>query len=145
MSQGPTNRAGTRRGLTVCARVGNASLKGMRKLDVSFYKPCATGIEIQAIDRPQVRVAVSFEGKPSDHGMAPGRQGLSLAGVKKFAAEGAALSVPVQARLPAGARVNSPGLPRASLDLVLYWGSLGLSALAVVLFLWLMRERRRDR
>jgi hypothetical protein len=32
-----------------------------------------------------------------------------------------------------------------SLDLVLYWGSLGLSALAVVLFLWLMRERRRDR
>jgi hypothetical protein len=31
-----------------------------------------------------------------------------------------------------------------SLDLVLYWGSLGLSALAVVLFLWLMRERRRD-
>jgi uncharacterized protein (TIGR03382 family) len=31
-----------------------------------------------------------------------------------------------------------------SLDLILYWGSLGLSALAVVLFLWLMRERRRD-
>jgi hypothetical protein len=29
-----------------------------------------------------------------------------------------------------------------SLDLVLYWGSLGLSALAVVLFLWLMHGRR---
>lgn len=83
--------------------------------------------------------------KPSDHGMAPERQGLSLGGAKKFAAEGAALSAPVRARLPAEARVNSAGLPRVSLDLVLYWGSLGLSALAVVLFLWLMRERRRDR
>jgi hypothetical protein len=30
-----------------------------------------------------------------------------------------------------------------NLDLVLYWGSLGLSAVAVVLFLWLMRERRK--
>jgi hypothetical protein len=29
-----------------------------------------------------------------------------------------------------------------NLDLVLYWGSLGLSAAAVVLFLWLMRARR---
>jgi hypothetical protein len=34
-------------------------------------------------------------------------------------------------------------LPRISLDLVLYWGSLGLAAAAVVLFLWLMRDRRR--
>jgi hypothetical protein len=34
-------------------------------------------------------------------------------------------------------------LPGFDLDLVLYWGSLGLSAAAVVLFLWLMRERRR--
>jgi len=34
-------------------------------------------------------------------------------------------------------------LPRIDLELVLYWGSLGLSAAAVVLFLWLMRERRR--
>jgi hypothetical protein len=33
-------------------------------------------------------------------------------------------------------------LPRFDLDLVLYWGSLGLAAAAVVLFLWLMRERR---
>jgi len=30
-----------------------------------------------------------------------------------------------------------------NLDLVLYWGSIGLAAAAVVLFLWLMRERRR--
>jgi hypothetical protein len=30
-----------------------------------------------------------------------------------------------------------------NLDLVLYWGSLGLSAVAVVLFLWLMRDRRK--
>jgi len=29
-----------------------------------------------------------------------------------------------------------------NLDVVLYWGSLGLAASAVVLFLWLMRERR---
>jgi hypothetical protein len=29
-----------------------------------------------------------------------------------------------------------------NLDLFLYWGSLGLSAVAVVLFLWLMRPRR---
>jgi hypothetical protein len=29
-----------------------------------------------------------------------------------------------------------------NLDLILYWGSLGLSAAAVVLFLWLMRARR---
>jgi hypothetical protein len=36
-------------------------------------------------------------------------------------------------------------LPRFNLDVILYWGSLGLSAAAVVLFLWLMRERgRRD-
>jgi hypothetical protein len=34
-------------------------------------------------------------------------------------------------------------LPGVNLDLVLYWGSLGLSAVAVVLFLWLMRERRK--
>jgi hypothetical protein len=31
---------------------------------------------------------------------------------------------------------------RADLDLVLYWSSLALSAAAVVLFVWLMRERR---
>jgi len=30
-----------------------------------------------------------------------------------------------------------------SLDVVLYWGSLGLAAAALVLFLWLMRERHR--
>jgi len=30
-----------------------------------------------------------------------------------------------------------------NLDVVLYWGSLGLAAAAVVLFLWLMGERRR--
>jgi hypothetical protein len=36
-------------------------------------------------------------------------------------------------------------LPALNLDLILYWGSLGLSALAVVLFLWLMRERRGSR
>jgi hypothetical protein len=29
-----------------------------------------------------------------------------------------------------------------NLDVVLYWGSLGLAAAAVVLFLWLMRERK---
>jgi hypothetical protein len=29
------------------------------------------------------------------------------------------------------------------LDVFLYWGSLGLAAVAVVFFLWLMRERRR--
>jgi hypothetical protein len=34
-------------------------------------------------------------------------------------------------------------MPRLDLDLVLYWGSLGLSAVAVALFLWLMRERRK--
>jgi hypothetical protein len=34
-------------------------------------------------------------------------------------------------------------LPRLNFDLVLYWGSLGLSAAAVVLFLWLVRERRK--
>jgi hypothetical protein len=28
------------------------------------------------------------------------------------------------------------------LDVFLYWGSLGLAAAAVALFLWLMRERR---
>jgi hypothetical protein len=33
-------------------------------------------------------------------------------------------------------------LPALDLDLVLYWGSLGLAAAAVVLFLWFMRERR---
>jgi hypothetical protein len=33
-------------------------------------------------------------------------------------------------------------LPALNLDLVLYWGSLGVSAAAVLLFLWLMRERR---
>jgi len=30
------------------------------------------------------------------------------------------------------------------LDVFLYWGSLGLAAAAVLLFLWLMRERRRQ-
>jgi len=30
-----------------------------------------------------------------------------------------------------------------NLDAVLYWGSLGLAAAALVLFLWLMRERQR--
>jgi hypothetical protein len=30
-----------------------------------------------------------------------------------------------------------------SLDVLLYWGSLGLAAAALVLFLWLMRERRK--
>jgi hypothetical protein len=30
-----------------------------------------------------------------------------------------------------------------NVDVVLYWGSLGLAAVALVLFLWLMRERRR--
>jgi len=30
-----------------------------------------------------------------------------------------------------------------NLDVVLYWGSLGLAAAAVVVFVWLMRERRR--
>jgi hypothetical protein len=29
-----------------------------------------------------------------------------------------------------------------NLDVVLYWGSLGLAAAALVLFLWLMRERK---
>jgi hypothetical protein len=33
-------------------------------------------------------------------------------------------------------------LPRLASDVALYWGSLGLAAAAVVLFLWLMRERR---
>jgi hypothetical protein len=28
-------------------------------------------------------------------------------------------------------------------DVFLYWASLGLAAVALVLFLWLMRERRR--
>lgn len=31
---------------------------------------------------------------------------------------------------------------RLDFTLVLYWGSLGISAAAVVLFLWLMREER---
>jgi hypothetical protein len=30
-----------------------------------------------------------------------------------------------------------------NLDVFLYWTSLGLAAVALVLFLWLMRERRR--
>ena len=30
----------------------------------------------------------------------------------------------------------------ANPDVFLYWSSLGLAALALVLFLWLMRERR---
>ena len=30
-----------------------------------------------------------------------------------------------------------------NLDVLLYWGSLGLAAAALVLFLWLMRERRK--
>jgi uncharacterized protein (TIGR03382 family) len=30
------------------------------------------------------------------------------------------------------------------LDVFLYWGSLGLAAAALVLFLWLMRERKRE-
>lgn len=64
--------------------------------------------------------------------MALERQGVSLDHAKKPDADG----------LVARSRVNSAGLPRVSLDLVLYWGSLGLSALAVVLFLWLMRDRR---
>jgi hypothetical protein len=33
---------------------------------------------------------------------------------------------------------------RLDLTLVLYWSSLGISAAAVVLFLWLMRDRRRE-
>jgi hypothetical protein len=33
---------------------------------------------------------------------------------------------------------------RLDLTLVLYWSSLGLSAAAVVLFLWLMRDRSRE-
>ena len=32
---------------------------------------------------------------------------------------------------------------RLDLTLVLYWTSLGISAAAVVLFLWLMRESRK--
>ena len=32
---------------------------------------------------------------------------------------------------------------RLDVTLVLYWGSLGLSAAAVVLFLWLMRTGRK--
>jgi uncharacterized protein (TIGR03382 family) len=31
-----------------------------------------------------------------------------------------------------------------NLDVFLYWGSLGLAAAALVLFLWLMRERKRE-
>lgn len=31
----------------------------------------------------------------------------------------------------------------ANPDVFLYWASLGLAALALVLFLWLMRERRK--
>jgi hypothetical protein len=34
-------------------------------------------------------------------------------------------------------------LPRFGLDVFLYWASLGLAGVALVLFLWLMRERRR--
>jgi nitrogen fixation-related uncharacterized protein len=33
---------------------------------------------------------------------------------------------------------------RADLSLVLYYASLGMSAVAVVLFLWLMREPEKD-
>jgi hypothetical protein len=33
-------------------------------------------------------------------------------------------------------------MPRLALDVALYWASLGVAAAAVVLFLWLMRERR---
>jgi hypothetical protein len=33
---------------------------------------------------------------------------------------------------------------RLDLTLILYWSSLGLSAAAVVLFLWLMRWRDRE-
>jgi hypothetical protein len=33
-------------------------------------------------------------------------------------------------------------VPALSLDASLYWTSLGIAAAAVVLFLWLMRERR---
>jgi hypothetical protein len=33
-------------------------------------------------------------------------------------------------------------VPAFSLDATLYWASLGISAAAVVLFLWLMRERK---
>jgi len=40
--------------------------------------------------------------------------------------------------------VDFAGLPRFDIDVFLYWGSLGLAAAAVVLFLWLMRERRRN-
>jgi len=29
-----------------------------------------------------------------------------------------------------------------NLDVVLYWGSLGMAAVALMLFLWLMRERK---
>jgi hypothetical protein len=32
---------------------------------------------------------------------------------------------------------------RLDLTLVLYWASLGISAALVVVFLWLMRERRK--
>jgi hypothetical protein len=34
-------------------------------------------------------------------------------------------------------------VPLFDVDVALYWGTLGLSAAAVVLFLWLMRERRK--
>jgi hypothetical protein len=33
-------------------------------------------------------------------------------------------------------------VPLISLDASLYWASLGIAAAAVVLFLWLMRERK---
>jgi hypothetical protein len=33
---------------------------------------------------------------------------------------------------------------RLDVSLVLYWSSLGLSAAAVVLFVWLMRNRSRE-
>lgn len=33
-------------------------------------------------------------------------------------------------------------MPRLALDVSLYWTSLGVAAAAVVLFLWLMRERK---
>jgi hypothetical protein len=41
--------------------------------------------------------------------------------------------------------VTFAGVPRLALDATLYWVSLSVAAAAVVLFLWLMRERsRRD-
>jgi hypothetical protein len=34
--------------------------------------------------------------------------------------------------------------PRLALDVVLFYGSLGIALAAVVLFLWLMREKPRN-